>query len=276
MALVQRLKGGQKTFAEIAESLFSMALNEDTSSDGIDVVFDDYRDDSIKSADRENRGEGSGSEFRNLQADHQVKQWRKSLCSSRNKQALIVFVSKEGLKEKYADKLSGKILVVTSCREAYQLSSGAVERLTDLDSSQEEADTRLLLHAAHAARSKFAGVIIVSEDTDVLALCLAFTSFIPSSMFIKCSSQTRVKYLDVSRIVDQTGASTCKSLHGFHAFTGCDTVSAFQGRGKVLVFQGLGREWSCLTSFTVTSPVLCTVRMREQMKSTSCDTGCPA
>ena len=33
MALVQRLKGGQKTFAEIAESLLSMALNEGTSND---------------------------------------------------------------------------------------------------------------------------------------------------------------------------------------------------------------------------------------------------
>ena len=51
--------GGQKTFAEIAESLLSMALNEGTSSDRIDVVFDDYRDDSSRSAERENRGEGS-------------------------------------------------------------------------------------------------------------------------------------------------------------------------------------------------------------------------
>ena len=56
MALVQRLKGGQATFAEIAESLLSMALNEGSSNDRIDVVFDDYRDDSIKSAERKNRG----------------------------------------------------------------------------------------------------------------------------------------------------------------------------------------------------------------------------
>ena len=265
-----------------------MALNECTSSDRIDVVFDDFRDDSIKSAERENRGEGSGSEFRKLQADQQVKQWRKFLCSSRNKQALVVFVTKEWQKEKYADKLSGKMLVVTSCREAYQLSFGVVERLTDLDSSQEKADTRLLLHAAHAATSKFAAVIIVSEDTDALVLCLAFKSFIPSSMFIKCSSQTRVKYLDVSRIGERIAASTCKSLPGFHAFTGCDTVSAFQGRGKVLVFRIMAQDqgtWdlegsgSCLTSLTVISrgsPVLCTARIREQMKSTSCDTDCSA
>ena len=70
-----------------------------------------------------------------------------------------------------------------------------VVRLTDHDSSQEEADARLLLHAAHAARSKFVAVIIVSEDTDILVLCLAFKSFIPFSMFIKCSSHTRVKNL---------------------------------------------------------------------------------
>ena len=232
MALVQRLKGGQKTFAEIAESLLNLALNEGSSSDRIVLVFDDCRDRSIKSAERENRGKGSRSQFRNLQADHQVKQWRKFLSSSRNKQALIVFVTREWQKEKYA----GKTLVVTCGRDAYQLSSGMVERLTDLDSSQEEVDTKLPLHAAHAARSKFVAIMILSKDTDALVLCLAFKSFIPSSMFIKCSSQTRVKCLDVSRIVQRTGSSTFKSLLGFHAFTGFDTVSVFQRRGKVLVF----------------------------------------
>ena len=51
MAVVQRLKGAQKTFPEIAECLLSMAFNEGTMSDRIDVLFGDYRDDSIKSAD---------------------------------------------------------------------------------------------------------------------------------------------------------------------------------------------------------------------------------
>ena len=81
MALVERLKGGQKTSAKIAESLLSMALNEGTSSGRTDVVFDDcqgkgkvciranvahqagaypgfLQDDSIKRAKRENRGKG--------------------------------------------------------------------------------------------------------------------------------------------------------------------------------------------------------------------------
>ena len=56
--------------------------------------------------------------------------------------------------------------------------------------------------------------------------------------------------------MERIGAGICKSLPRFHAFTGCGTVSAFQGRGIVLVFrimaqdqgfqevfQRLGRGW---------------------------------
>ena len=73
-------------------------------------------------------------------------------------------MTKEWQKEKYADKLYGRSLVVTTM----------VGRLTDLDSCQEEAGTRLMLHTAHAARSKFVAVINVSEDTAILVLCFPF------------------------------------------------------------------------------------------------------
>ena len=89
------MKGDQKTFAAVAETLLGRVLNEGGSSDMIDVVFDDYREESIKNAERENRGEGSGREYRNIEADHKIKQWRKFLCTSKNKQAFIVFVTNE-------------------------------------------------------------------------------------------------------------------------------------------------------------------------------------
>lgn len=115
----------------------------------------------------------------------------------------------------------------------YQLLPGVMQPISELELTQEEADTQIFLHAVHAPRSKFASVIIVSEDTDVLVLLLTFKSFVPSSMFIKCGSQTRVKYIEVSRVVESIGASVCRSLLGFHAFSGCDRVSAFAGCGKV-------------------------------------------
>ena len=71
------------------------------------------------------------------------------------------------------EKLSGKTLVVTCGNSCYQLWSGVVQPISELESTQEEADTRMLLHSLHAARSRFTSVVIVSEDTDVLVLLLA-------------------------------------------------------------------------------------------------------
>lgn len=111
MALVQRLKGDMKTFAAVAETLLCRVLHEGGSSDRINVVFDDYREESIKNAAREKTYEGSGNEYRNIPADH--KQWRKFLCRSKSKQSFIIYVTSQWEKDKYMEKLSGKTLVVT-------------------------------------------------------------------------------------------------------------------------------------------------------------------
>ena len=99
MAMVQKIGGDQKTFAEVAVALMFVALNEGTDSDRIDVVFDVYRLNSIKNAERERRGSESGHEFRNIKPDHKIRQWRKFLLSLTNKTQLIKFISEEWQKE---------------------------------------------------------------------------------------------------------------------------------------------------------------------------------
>ena len=54
--MTQKIRGDQNTFAEVAESLMYMVLNEGTDSQRIDVVFDVYRDNSIKNPETEKRG----------------------------------------------------------------------------------------------------------------------------------------------------------------------------------------------------------------------------
>ena len=93
--MVQKLRGDQKTFAEVADCMMSMVLHEGTDSQRIDVVFDVYRDCSIKNAEREKRSLESGHEFRNIKADHKVHQWRKFLTHSKNKSLLIKFFTGE-------------------------------------------------------------------------------------------------------------------------------------------------------------------------------------
>ena len=58
--------------------------------------------------------------------------------------------------------------------DCYEITSQAANIVDELNSTQEEADTRLILPAAHAARSGYKAVVVASEDTDVFLLCLAF------------------------------------------------------------------------------------------------------
>ena len=82
----------------------------------------------------------------------------------------------------------------------------------ELNSTQEEADTKLILHAAHAARSRYMVVVVASEDTDVFLLCLAFKCFIPASMYAKCGTQTRTRYVSISSVAGAVGRELCKCL----------------------------------------------------------------
>ena len=191
MALVQRLKGDHKTFAEVAESLLCLVLHKGSNSKRIYVLFDVYKENSIKNAERDKRGAEFGNEFRNIQSEHKVQQWKKFLLNPKNKKVLTEFVVKEWRRDKYRTKLTGKVLFVTCESDCYEITSQAANIVDEFNCTQEEADTRLILHAA---RSGYKAVVVASEDTDVFLLCLAFKCFIRRYM----SSVERRQELDMS------------------------------------------------------------------------------
>lgn len=222
----------------------------------IDVVFDVYKETSIKDAERANRSASTGVHFKNIQPGHNIQQWRKLLGSSSNKASLIKFLVEEWKAPQHKEKLSDKELYVTCEQLCFKITKEQWEEAAELRSSQEEADTRLLLHALHAAESGYKSVIISAEDTDVMVLSLGMCDKIPSHMFQKCGTKNRTRFLDITTLSHTLGGSMCDSLIGMHAFTGCDTISAFAGRGKLTTlnqvkkdktyqnaFQELGRYW---------------------------------
>ena len=75
--------------------------------------------------------------------------------------------------------------------------------------------------------------MICADDTDVFILCLAFRYNTHASLFQKCGTQTRTRFIDISNVAASVGPDVCKALLGMHAFTGCDTVRAFAGKGKI-------------------------------------------
>ena len=137
----------------VASSLLSMALHEGSQSKRIDVVFDTYRQMSTKDAERTIRGEVHGVQVAHISAYQLVKQWRKFLSEVKNKTSLIKFLSEWKTKE-YSERLrrEGKVLYVTSEKECWMITSERNDQVPELSSSQEETDTRLLLHASHAAK----------------------------------------------------------------------------------------------------------------------------
>jgi len=88
-----------------------------------------------------------------------------------------------------------------------------------LRSSQEEADTRLLLHALHAAESGYKSAVVTAtaEDTDVLVLCLGMCDKIPCCMYQKCGTKARTRFLDITKLSNALSRSVCKALAGIYA-----------------------------------------------------------
>ena len=256
MSLVQRLKGDNQTFAEVADSCLTHALHEGENSQQIDVVFDVYRKQSIKNAERSNRGATEGLEFKNISRGHKIRQWRKFLRSSSNKTCFIRFVVDEWKRPENRLKLGMKVLYVTCEERCFKLVKDQWEEVIEMKSIQEEADTHIFLHASRAVENGCNAIVITAEDTDILVLCIGFSKIIRSPMYQKVGTKTRQKYIDITKIANALGEDVCKVLIGLHAFTGCDTVSAFAGKGKLNAlkltkktvdyqqcFSELGRSW---------------------------------
>ena len=89
MGLVQRLNCNSKTFAQVAESVLSMVLYVGGQSGRVDVVFDVFRQLSVKDSESLNRGASTTLQYNCLAGDTKnIQQWRKLLCSSFNKTSL--------------------------------------------------------------------------------------------------------------------------------------------------------------------------------------------
>ena len=76
MSLVQKMKGNDQTFSQHADSALTHILHEGVRNHRIDVVFDTYREDSIKNAEISNR-----HIFQNMVPYHRIQQWRNLLAA---------------------------------------------------------------------------------------------------------------------------------------------------------------------------------------------------
>ena len=120
---------------------------------------------------------------------HRILQWGTFLSSSANKANLIRCMVAEWKTPKLRGKLNDKQLYVASEETCLHITNDQWAEVEELQSIQEEADTRIIFHAAHAAEEGYRAVVVTAEQTDVKVLCLAFSPDISCSMFQKCGTK---------------------------------------------------------------------------------------
>ena len=107
-----------------------------------------------------------------------------------------------------------------------------INELKHIETIQEEADTRMLLHAAHASKT-WTNIVMKSPDTDVFVLALSFCSHINENLYFHTAKGRESQITDLSKLHSHLGQEKCDALVGLHPFSGCDTVSALYGVGKL-------------------------------------------
>ena len=214
MALIQKMKGDQKTFGQIANALLLSALREGTHSQRIDIVFDVYQPYSIKHLERMRRKMNSGIQYKRITSQQIVHQWRSYLQSSDNKTEVIEFLFQEWQQPHSRSLLQSKTLFVTSKDKCIKITDRTVEKVPELHCKQEEADTRLLLHAKHASDTGSKSVMFVADDTDIFLLGMAFYKQIASFLYQKCGTKARTHYIDITAAVNINGLDFSEAIIG--------------------------------------------------------------
>ena len=112
--------------------------------------------------------------------------------------------------------------------------------------SQEEADTRLLLHVADAVqKGRSKDVTICTVDTDVVLPAVAlFDKTAADELWIALGTGSSFRYLAVHEMVATMDPRQCPPLPIFHG----DTVAAFAGREKQTVW----KTWKAFPEVTDT------------------------
>ena len=142
------------------------------------------------------------------------------------------------------ERLGSKSLDVTCESACFKVTKEGWSEVSELITSQEEADTRVFLHALHAANEGARSVVITADDTDIMVISLGLNRDIPCSIYQKSGTKNRRRYIDICKLASSLGEKVCDVLIGYHSFTGCDTASAFEGCGKLSALKLLKKRTS--------------------------------
>ena len=140
-------------------------------ADQIDLVFDSYIEGSVKDAERIRRCKSSPIELSDLQKDTPLPVLMERFWSSPANKAKLQLLLRHWIVRNCLDKWPNTQVYVSgtfseSVEKCMRVVNGSGIIYQELDSGTEEADLRIIHHAANAGRNDATMIVVLSGDTD--------------------------------------------------------------------------------------------------------------
>ncbi len=220
-------------FRMISQKLFDMMPRNS------DVLFstDMYIENSIKSMERKRRGCGEKLIIKG-DSTKKPKDWKLFLTNDDNKKQLVQIMCDVWGSDSNAPKVQDRDVIFICEGVAYKFSSadGKVtlkEEIFELRSTQEETDSRVVLYGLYAKKLGYECIKVRSPDSDIFFILLNFALEMDLKVLFDTGAGNKRRLINISEIAENCTKEYCSALLGLHAFTGCDSTSAFKGMGKV-------------------------------------------
>lgn len=190
---------GVKTFADYSTKVQSYVKNFTDKYSRVDIVWDVYKSESLKSGTREKRGKGRIQDVK-LQMC-MPKNWTNFLSVDQNKEELFKMLSASLLEHTYEQCLllstfGDEVL----CSETYDMS-----RVSPCN--HEESDTRVFVHALDAVLSGHKRITIRTVDSDVVVLAVAFFAKMKDIEELWIAFGTKNKFRSVYFAINMTSVA---------------------------------------------------------------------
>ncbi|KAK3917997.1 LexA repressor [Frankliniella fusca] len=218
-----------QTFGDLANAVTNRIKSLSSNYQRVDVVFDRYNKHSIKAETRQKRTATSRPIRRAItsRAVPLPKSWSNYITLEENKSELADFISNEILTANYGQTT---VVVAGGFTDELQVNASNGMDCSSLQSTHEESDTRVILHAVNSPHSR---VVVSARDTDVFVLLLHhFKSMKCKECFMMAGTAKDRKYVPIHTVCAQMSVNERKNILAFHALTGCDTNSFIAGIGK--------------------------------------------
>ncbi|KAJ8396483.1 hypothetical protein AAFF_G00017890 [Aldrovandia affinis] len=199
------------------------------STQRIDAVWDNYpEENNLKALRQQRRGNGPRTKVGDDSTPIPKHEWNSGfLKNEENKKDLFSFISTQISKT----DMGGKLLLTTHFKTVLSNKHCDLTKLQPCNHS--EADTRILLHLAHAAEQGHTTAYVRTVDSDVVVLSIRFFKMLGlSELWVGFGSGKKYRDIPVHTIYSDLGPSKSLALPLFHSLTGCDTTSQFLGCGK--------------------------------------------